>query len=188
MALASTLTPQDIIDLDLRVSNATVDDVAFYDRAGYKRIDQLTKGDQDTLLINTLLPKASIELLIALEVSWWPTFAANRNLNANKIVSGKTVTAFDPAKLIKQGQPLIELEVFKAAELFYSTIVTDVANVNEKDAANYEFAAKRFSDAWTKATMESAFYDVDSDTTIDQDENASDQVDPAYYNGDRRYF
>lgn len=188
MALASTLTPQDIKRLGLRVSNATSDDVAFYDRAGFKRMGQLTNGDQDSLLTDTLFPKASIELLIALETSWWPSFAANKSLNRNKTVGGKTVTAFDPAKLIKQGQPLIELEIFKASELFYSTIVTDVANVNEKDAANYDFASKRFNDAWTKATMESAFYDVDTDTTIDSTETESEDIDPAYYDGDRRYF
>lgn len=186
MALASTLTPQDIIDQDLRISNATPEDVAFYDRAAYRRIEQLTKGDQDTLLTDTLLPKASIELLIALEVSWWPMYAANHGLPKTKKVDGKTVSAFDPAKLIKQGQPLIELEVFKASEMFYATIVTDNANLNEKDAENHKFAAKRFSEAWTKVTSESAFYDDDGDDVIDSTEE--DEVDEDMYSGDRRYF
>lgn len=188
MAISSTLTPQDVTRNGLRVSSATIQDVAFYDRAAYRRMDQITTKEQDGLLITTLFPKASIELLTLLELSWWPNFAAKHGMAAYKNnAEGRAVTAFDPAKLLKMNQSLIQLEVYKAVEIFYSTIVTDNANVNEKDAANHSYAMKRFNDEWIKAKQESAFYDVDSDGEVTADEESVDG-DASYFDGDRRYF
>lgn len=187
MAIASTLTTQDVIRNGLRVSNASLLDVAFYDVAAYKRMDQVTKGEQDGLLVTVLFPKASIELLTMLELAWWPNYSYNKGYNRSSNVNSKNYTAFDPSKLLKMNQTLIQLEVYKVVEIFYSTIVTDNANVNEKDLANYKFAAKRFSDEWNKAKVESFFYDEDSDGTVDNSEENAD-VDGAFFDGDRRYF
>lgn len=188
MAIASKLTPSDVNTLDLRVSNASILDVEFYDRAAYRRMDQLTKGEQDGLLIATLFPKASIELLTALELSWWPPFAAQHGVSARTYNGdGTSTTAFDPDRLMKMNQTLIQLEVYKAVEIFYSTIVTDSANVNEKDAANYKYCVDRFAKEWKKALNESFFYDVDGDGNIESSEENL-EIEDAFYTGDRRYF
>lgn len=187
MAITSTLTTQDVLRTGLRVSNASLEDVAFYDRAAYRRMDQLTKGSQDEILTVTLFPKATIELLTMLEFVWWPVYAANKGLAASKVnLDGKLVTAFDPSKLLKMNQTLIQLEVYKAVELFYSTVVTDSANVNEKDAVNHEYAAKRFQTEWNKAKVGSYFYDADVDGTVDDTEENAGLGD--VYDADRRYF
>jgi hypothetical protein len=187
MAIASTLTPQDVITQNLRVSNATVKDVAFYDVAAYKRMSQITKEAQDSLLKNTLFPKASIELLTMLEVAWWPAFAYNKGYQPRQNMGSKSFTAFNPSKLLKMNQTLIQLEVYKAVEIFFSTIVTDNANLNEKDTANHKFAMKRFTDEWNKAKQESFFYDIDQDGKIDALEENLD-TDESYFSGDRRYY
>jgi len=97
------------------------------------------------------------------------------------------MTAFNPGQLAKQNQTLIQLEVFKAVEIFYGTLVTDNSNINEKDAANYQFARRRFEEEWEKAIQESYFYDLRNlgfIGTYQQDWLA----DTNFFEGDRRYF
>jgi hypothetical protein len=182
-----------------RVSLAQATDVLFYDRAAYKRLQQVyptgdtnnnNGPDQDYMLVTQYFPKASIEMLVMFEMGWWPLYV-ERTLGAfyyqQSQKTGQTVTAFTPAKLVKANQTLIRLEVFKAVEIFYSTLVTDNSNINEKDAKNYDFARKRFEEEWEKAIQESYFYDLKGAGEIGTYQQ-SWLADVNFFEGDRRYF
>jgi len=174
---------------DNKISKATQDDVMFYDRAAYRRMEQITSGDQDDLIMSTLFPKASIELLLMLEMGWWPQYV-EKTLGAfyyKGNAQGVTVTAFDPTSLVKVNQSLVQLEVYKAVEIFYSTLVTDNSNINEKDKANLNFARKRFEEEWEKCIEESYFYDRLKTGTIGV-YNQNFTADVNFFEGDRRYF
>jgi len=202
-----------------KVSTASPTDVQFYDRAAYRRIEQVVlndptfEGDQNLYITQILFPKASIELLNMLEFGWWaafvertlgafyykaavggaqpaspaaPTVSPN-NLPVPQGAGGMTMTAFNPGQLAKQNQTLIQLEVYKAIEIFYSTLVTDNSNINDKDMANLNFARKRFEEEWEKAKQESYFYDLRNlgfVGTYQQDWLA----DINFFESDRRYF
>jgi len=182
-----------------RISLAQPSDVLFYDRAAYKRLQQVyptgdtnnnNGPDQDYLLTSQYFPKASIEMLIMFEMGWWPLYV-ERTLGAfyyqQSQKTGQTVTAFNPAQLVKQNQTLIRLEVFKAVEIFYSTLVTDNSNINEKDAKNLDFARRRFEEEWEKAIQESYFYDLRQVGEIGIYQQ-SWLADVNFFEGDRRYF
>jgi hypothetical protein len=174
---------------DNKISKATQDDLLFYDRAAYRRMEQITSGDQDDLIMSTLFPKASIEILVMLEMGWWPQYV-EKTLGAFYYKGGpggQTVTAFDPTSLVKANQTLIQLEVYKAIEIFYSTLVTDNSNINEKDAANHHFARKRFEEEWLKAVEESYFYDRLKTGVISVFQQ-NFTADVNLFEGDRRYF
>jgi hypothetical protein len=183
-----------------RISAAQPADVAFYDRAAYKRLQQVyptgdtmnnNGPDQDYMLTTTYFPKASIEMLVMFEFGWWPLYV-ERTLGAfyykqSNQNPGLTVTAFNPAQLVKVNQTLVRLEVFKAVEIFYSSLVTDNSNINEKDAKNYDFARKRFEEEWEKAIQESYFYDLRQLGEIGTYQQ-SWLADVNFFEGDRRYF
>jgi hypothetical protein len=166
-------------------------DMSFYDRAAYRRMQQVySNEDVDYLLDSLYYPKASIEMLNMFEFGWWPLYV-ERTLGAfyyqQSQKTGQTVTAFTPAQLVKVNQTLVRLECFKVAEIFYSTIVTDNSNINEKDAANYQFARRRFEEEWQKAIQESYFYDLRGFGEIGIYQQ-SWLADPNFFEGDRRYF
>lgn len=192
MAIASFLSTSDTSlqpGGSNRISLATPGDVQFYDRAAYRRMEQVYSGDQDYEIQATYFPKSSIEMLVMLEFGWWPLYV-ERTLGAfyyRNSEKNQTITAFLPSSLVKQNQTLIRLEVFKAAEIFYSTLVTDNSNINEKDAANYQFARKRFEEEWAKAIQESYFYDLRQLGEIGVYQQ-SWMADVNFFEGDRRYF
>ena len=174
---------------DNKISSATPADVQFYDKSAYRRMEQVSTGDQDYYITSTLFPKASIEILIMLEFGWWPQYV-EKTLGAfyyKGNAQGITVTAFDPTSLVKVNQSLVQLEVYKAVEIFYSTLVTDNSNVNEKDAVNLNFACKRFEEEWEKCIEESYFYDRLKTGTIGV-YNQNFTADTNFFEGDRRYF
>ena len=178
---------------DNKISNATPADLAFYDRSAYRRMEQVANGEQDDLITGTLFPKASIELLNMFEFGWWPAYV-ERTLgafyyksNPNNPGQGMTMTAFDPTKLVKVNQTLIQLECYKAVEIFFSTLITDNSNINEKDATNLKFARKRFEEEWEKAVQESYFYDLKGLGFIGTYQQAW-LSDVNFFEGDRRYF
>ena len=172
-----------------RISSATPQDLQFYDRACYKRMEQVYAQDQDYQLQATYFPKASIEMLVMFEFGWFPLYV-ERTLGAfyyQQSQKGQTVTAFTPSKLVKVNQTLVRLEVFKACEIFYQTIVTDNSNINEKDAKNYDFSRKRFEEEWEKAVQESYYYDLKGIGEIGVYQQ-SWLADVNFFEGDRRYF
>lgn len=166
-----------------RISVATVDDIIFYDPAAERRAASMNVVWDDYFKIG------SQEILYSLEFGWWPKYVEN-TVGAwyfKNDALGRMVTAFDTSKLVKTDQTLIRLDVFKAVEQFYSTLVTDVSNINEVDSANWKHAKHRFENEWVKAIELSNFYDLRSDGIIDKlEENYKADVD--YFNGDRRYF
>lgn len=182
-----------------KVSTATPQDLQFYDRAAYRRMEQIATtdsyvdGDQDFLITSFLFPKASIEILNMMEFGWYPKYVESTigafyyKQNPTNPGQGMTMTAFDPTKLVKQNQRLVQMEVYKAIEIFYSTLVTDNSNVNEKDAANLNFARKRFEEEWEKAIQESAFYDIRGTGFIGTYQQ-NWLADSNFFEGDRRYF
>ena len=192
MAIASFLSTTDTSLLPggvNRISLATPSDVQFYDRAAYRRMEQVYSGEQDYEIQVTYFPKSSIEMLVMLEFGWWPLYV-ERTLGAfyyRNSDKNQTITAFLPSSLVKQNQTLIRLEVFKATEIFYSTLVTDNSNINEKDAANYQFSRKRFEEEWEKAIQESYFYDLRQLGEIGVYQQ-SWMADVNFFEGDRRYF
>ena len=193
MALASFLSPADILAQNLRVSSATPMDVQYYNAAAYKRMTQVFNGDQDGMLITTLFPKASIEILLDLEQYWWPNYvtkAAGTRLWTTKLSgrgTGQLMTGFDPTCLVKQNQLLIEVEVFTLVKRFYESLINDNANINEKDKFNYATAAERQRDRWNDLMSVMYFYDVNHDGFISKLEENSD-IDSAILDSDRRYF
>lgn len=166
-----------------RISNATAADIQFYDQAAERRAASLSANWDDYFRVG------SQDLLYMLEFSWWPKYAETAigayyfKTNA----AGQLITAFDPSKLVKSDQTLIQLDCFKAIEIFYGSLVSDVSNVNEVDMVNYKHAKQRCNDTWVKAVQLSNFYDLYSDGTITKLEENYLQ-DPDYFYNDRRYF
>ena len=188
MAITSYLTPDLVLSGNLRVSTATISDLQYYNSAAYRRMEQVYKGDQDSQLTNVMFPKASIEILMMLEQSWWPQYVTKAaKTTLWQTVAGQLVTGFDPTKLVHQNQWLIELECFQVIARFYQSLITDNANKNEKDNFNYEIAQKRFDNRWNDAMESMSFYDVDVNGTISKIEENND-IDSDFYASDRRYF
>jgi hypothetical protein len=167
-----------------RISAATENDIQFYDPAAERRAIQLNLSWQDFFRVG------SQEILYKLEFGWWPkycdtVFGASYYTNNTQ---GQLISAFDPNKLIKTDQTLIRLDVFKAVEEFYATLVTDMANINDIDQTNFKHAQKRFQNEWEKALQLMNFYDLygDGAPTSKLEENWTADVD--YFNNDRRYF
>jgi hypothetical protein len=166
-----------------RISTASIADIIFYDPAAERRADSLdVKWDE-------YFQVASQDILYELEFSWYPKYVETAvgawyyKNNSN----GKLISAFDPTKLITSSQTLIQLDTFKAIELFYQSLVTDISNINEVDLANYKFSKKRYSDTWVKAVQLSNFYDLNLDGEITKLEENYLQ-DTAYMTGTRRFF
>jgi hypothetical protein len=166
-----------------RISNATVDDIIFYDPAAERRADSLDVNWDDYFRVG------SQEILYSLEFGWWPKYVES-TMGAwyfKNDAQGRMVTAFDTAKLLKDSQTLIRLDVFKAVEQFYSALVTDVSNINEVDEKNWKHAKARYEAEFTKAVQLSNFYDLRLDGIIDKFEENM-KADAEYFTGDRRYF
>jgi hypothetical protein len=166
-----------------RISSADIDDIITYDPAAERRAA--------TLKVNweTFFHISSQEILYNLEFGWWPkyveqTFGAWYFKNDSR---GRLISSFDPKLLVKDDQTLIRLDVFRAVQEFYMSLVTDVSNINEVDKTNYEFAQLRYSREWEKALQLSNFYDLDADGIISKlEENM--YADQAAFNNDRRYW
>jgi hypothetical protein len=173
-----------------RISTADASTMQFYDKACYRRMEQVYSGDQDYQLLATFYPKSSIEMLNLFEFGWWPLYV-ERTLGAfyyrQSQATGQTVTAFNPAQLVKVNQTLQQLEVFKAVEMFYMTLITDNSTINEKDATNLDYARKRFELEWSKAIQESYFYNLRGFNEIGIYQQ-SWLADVNFFEGDRRYF
>lgn len=168
-----------------RISNATATDIIFYDPAAERRADSLAVNWDDYFRVG------SQDILYMLEFSWWPKYVeiAFGAWYFKNNAQGELISAFDPTKLVLDDQTLKQLDVFKAVELFYASLVTDVSNVNEVDMTNYKFARNRFEDTWEKAVQLSNFYNLfgdDDDVITKLEENY--QQDYEYFTNDRRYF
>jgi hypothetical protein len=166
-----------------RISSADVDDIITYDPAAERRAA--------TLKVNwdTFFRISSQEILYNLEFGWWPKYV-EQTFGAwyfKSDAKGRLISSFDPQLLVKSDQTLIRLDVFRAVQEFYMSLVTDVSNVNEVDKTNYEFAVARYEREWTKAGQLSNFYNLDRDGVISKlEENM--YADAAYFNNDRRYW
>lgn len=166
-----------------RISTATVNDIIVYDPAAERRAASLEVN------WDTYFNIGSQEILYQMEWGWWAKYVENTwgawyFKNDNK---GRVISAFDPTLLVKTDQTLIRLDVFKAVEQFYCSLVTDVSNVNEVDKTNWDFAKQRYAQEWEKALQLSNFYDLYNDGFIQKIEE-NYQADVNYFNGDRRYF
>jgi len=169
-----------------RVSNATIQDIIFYDPAAERRASQM-QVDWDRYF-----HVGSQEILYQLEFGWWPkycdtVFGASYYTN---LPDGKLISAFNPNLLIKNDQTLIRLDTFMAVKVFYESIVSDTSNVNEVDTANFDHALRRYQAEMEKALQLMNFYDLNQDgpngPTTKLEENWT--ADPDYFTGDRRYF
>lgn len=192
MAIASFYKPSDITANNnaLRLSAAGIAELQLYNSAAYRRMDQVYKGDQDSVIMSQWFPKATIEILLMLEDAWWPMYvtkAAKTTLWSVNLTNGQLMTGFKPVCLVKSNQWLIELETFLVVSKFYESIISDNANRNEKDLFNYETAQQRFADRWSECMQASHFYDVNLDGFISKIEESND-MDMNYYSEDRRYF
>lgn len=169
-----------------RVSNATVQDIIFYDPAAERRAAQMQVNWDDYFKVG------SQELLYRLEFGWWQKYADTvvGAVYYNNLPNGQLISAFNPSLLIKNDQTLIRLDTFMAVKIFYESIVSDTSNVNEVDQANYNHATNRLEREWTKALGLMNFYDLNQDApngpTTKLEENWVADVD--YFNNDRRYF
>jgi glycine cleavage system H lipoate-binding protein len=166
-----------------RISSATVEDIIIYDPAAEKRANSMGVD------WNTYFNIGSQEILYMLQWGWWPKYVENTwgAYYFKNNAQGKLVTAFEPDRLVKTDQTLIRLDVFKAVEEFYKSLVTDVSNINEVDKTNYEFSQQRYQDEWNKAIQLSNFYKLYAGNEITAlEENY--QADADFFSGDRRYF
>jgi hypothetical protein len=167
-----------------RISNATVADIIFYDPAAERRATALNV-DWDRYF-----HVSSQSWLYKFEFGFWQkycdtVFGSSYYKNNPQ---GQLVTAFNPSQLIKSDQTLIQLDTFGAIDVFYQSLVTDVANMNEVDLQNYEFSQRRCQATWTQALELMNFYDLYKDglPITKLEENYTADVD--YFNNDRRYF
>lgn len=167
-----------------RISVATVKDIQIYDPAAERRAES-TDVNWDVYF-----KIGSQEILYQLEWSWWPSYVENTSAGATYFTNnprGQLISGFNPDLLIKTDQTLVRLDVFRAVLEFYSTLVTDVSNVNEVDKNNYLFSKERYEHEWDKAMKLSNFYDIGRDGFVDKlEENYNADVN--YFTGDRRYF
>jgi hypothetical protein len=169
-----------------RISNATVENIKFYDPAAERRAAQMQVCWDDYFKVG------SQEILYQLEFGWWQKYC-DTVIGAfyySNLPNGELISAFNPNLLIKNDQTLIRLDTFKAVEIFYQSIVSDTSNVNEVDAANHDHARRRYEREWEKALQLMNFYDLNQNSpngpTTKLEENWTADVD--YFNGDRRYF
>ena len=167
-----------------RISAATVSDIVFYDPAADRRAIQLNVNWDDYFRVG------SQEILYKLEFGWWNKYCDTvfgASYYANNSV-GQMISAFDPNRLVKSDQTLIRLDTFKAIEIFYESLVSDMSNVNDVDKANYDHAKMRFYNEYTKALELMNFYDLYGDGTpiTKLEENWTADVD--FFNNDRRFF
>lgn len=167
-----------------RISNATIADIQIYDPAAERRAASLDVN------WDTFFNIGSQEILYQLEFGWWPRYCEiTLGSYLYKTESnGRVYSAFNPSLLVKSDQTLIRLDTFKAVEQFYSSLVTDVSNVNEVDRTNHEFALKRYTDEWDKAVQLSNFYNLYQEGGPIQKLEENFLADQAYFLGDRRYF
>lgn len=169
-----------------RISNATVEDIIFYDPAAERRASQM-EVDWDRYF-----HVGSQEILYQLEFGWWQKYC-DTVIGAyyyTNNAAGALISAFNPSLLIKSDQTLIRLDTFMAVKIFYETIVSDTSNINEVDKANFDHALRRYQNEWEKALQLMNFYDLTglapNGPTTKLEENWTADVD--YFNGDRRYF
>ena len=119
-----------------RISNATEQDILFYDPAAYRRAQALNIDWQPYFKVG------SQEWLYKLEFGWWNKYC-DTVLGAyyySNLPNGALISSFNPSQLIKNDQTLIRLDVFGAVLVFYESLVTEVSNMNDVDKMNYEFA------------------------------------------------
>ena len=169
-----------------RISNATVEDIAFYDPAAERRAAALNIDWAPYFKVS------SQEWLYKLEFGFWPKYC-DTVLGAyyySNLPNGALISSFNPSQLMKNDQTLIRLDVFGAVLVFYESLVTEVSNMPEVDLANYEFAKSRAEKEWIKALELMNFYDLYQNSpngpATKLEENWTADVD--YFNGDRRYF
>ena len=169
-----------------RISNATVEDIAFYDPAAERRAAALNIDWAPYFKVS------SQEWLYKLEFGFWPKYC-DTVLGAyyySNLPNGALISSFNPGQLMKNDQTLIRLDVFGAVLVFYESLVTEVSNMPEVDLANYEFAKSRAEKEWIKALELMNFYDLYQNSpngpATKLEENWTADVD--YFNGDRRYF
>ena len=169
-----------------RISVATVNDIIFYDPAAERRAQALNVGWDDYFKV------ASQEWLYKMEFGWWQNYC-DTVIGAyyyTNLPTGQLISSFNPSLLIKNDQTLIRLDTFGAILEFYSSLVTDVSNMNDVDKMNYDFAKTRAQAEWTKATELMNWYDLSGlspkGPTTKLEENWT--ADPSYFNGDRRFF
>lgn len=170
-------------DFVQQVSNAGVNDIIKYDPAAERRAASLGVSWVD------YMNEASQLILEDLENGWFPVFVQRqtKGLDLYKYKNGKMFSNFDPLHLLLNNITLKRLHVFKALELFYSTLVTDVSNINDVDKTNHDYSIARYTDEWLRALQISNFYDIDLDGEIDMAEQNMDS-NAAFYNSDRRYY
>ena len=169
-----------------RVSNATVQNIIFYDPAAERRAAQMQVD------WNTYFTVGSQEILYALEWTWWPQYC-DTVLGAvyyTNLPNGALISSFNPNLLIKNDQTLIRLDTFMAIKIFYESIVSDTSNVNDVDKANFDHALRRYQTEWDKAMTLMNFYDLNQDApngpTTKLEENWT--ADPDFFNHNRRVF
>lgn len=169
-----------------RISNATVQDIVFYDPAAERRAAAMNVD------WNPYFKVASQEWLFKMEFGWWQNYC-DTVIGAyyySNLPNGQLISSFNPSLLIKNSQTLIRLDTFGAVLVFYESLVTDVSNMNEVDLKNYDFAKTRCDEEWRKAQELSNWYDLFQDSpqgpTTKLEEGWTS--DPNYFNGDRRYF
>ena len=169
-----------------RISNATVQDIIFYDPAAERRAAQMQVNWDDYFHVG------SQEILSQLEFGWWPKYC-DTVLGATyytNLPNGALISSFNPSLLIKNDQTLIRLDTFMAVKIFYESIVSDVSNINDVDKTNFDHALRRYQYEWEKALQLMNFYDLNQDApngpTTKLEENWTADVD--YFNNDRRYF
>ena len=169
-----------------RISDATVEDIIFYDPAAERRASALNVDWVPYFKVS------SQEWLYKMEFGWWQNYCdtvIGAYYYAN-LPSGQLISSFNPSLLIKNDQTLRRLDTFGAILVFYSSLVTDVSNMNDVDKMNYDFAKLRSDDEWIKAIELMNWYDLSGlspqGPTTKLEENWT--ADPNYFNGNRRFF
>lgn len=168
-----------------KLSNATVDDIIFYDSSAEQRAMTLFSSGRNVIGWDQYLQVAGDVVMEMLQYGWFAMAPGNiKPLRSTP--NGRTVSNFDSGKLRHDSRILIQLHVYKCLELFYGSLITDQANVNEADVTNHAYNLKRFDETYKLAMQLSNFYDFNCDGVIDLTEEK--EPDPAYFSGDRRYF
>jgi hypothetical protein len=166
-----------------RVSTATAETIRKYDPAAERRAESLGVAWED------YLDESSEVLYEDLEAGWFPRYVErnSKGVFRYRADGGMVLSNFNRALILHDNITIIRLHCFRAIELFYSTVVSDISNVNEVDRENLLHTIRRSRDEWERALQLNNFYDVDLNGIIDKQESGL-QDPAAFINRDRRYF
>lgn len=121
---------------------------------------------------------ASEYILRVMEYDWWRPYCANKGISTTRVdANGNTVTSFNPLKIVKTNTEVVNAHCFYTLHLVYRALSTQLSTPYETAQRNTDFWLKEFEKSIQRVMAVSDFYDVDSDGTIEFNEQRKNPYD-----------